>query len=211
MTKKISFVYRWIDLKSNKVYIGMHTGHIDDGYISSSNILNEQYKLRPEDFKREILFTGTTSDVAIKEAALLNEVDARNNSQYYNQHNGDGNFRLKAHTKDSKGKISRSKQGKLNPNKGKVFSEETREKMRQNALRRWRDPADKIRIRQKGASSLPPRTDKHKEKIRMALLGRKRTKEVREAISRGHTGKKLSASHRDAISKGMQLRKLRTA
>jgi len=49
------FVYQWINVETNKKYIGSHCGSIDDGYVSSSVSFNEDYVQNPKLFKREIL------------------------------------------------------------------------------------------------------------------------------------------------------------
>ena len=97
-----SFLYKWTDTKQNMFYIGVHKGTTDDGYICSSKILLEEYKKRPNDFKREILEFGTFEQVIEKETYLLKQIDAAQNKQYYNQHNGDGNFFCKFHTEETK-------------------------------------------------------------------------------------------------------------
>lgn len=100
--KDDSFLYKWTDTKQNMFYVGVHKGTIDDGYICSSKILLEEYKKRPNDFKRKILKTGTYEQVIKEETKLLKEVNAAQNKQYYNQHNGDGNFFCKFHTEETK-------------------------------------------------------------------------------------------------------------
>ena len=52
------FVYCWSDKKTAKVYVGIHSGSIDDGYICSSKTMLTEYKQRTTDFSRQILFVG---------------------------------------------------------------------------------------------------------------------------------------------------------
>jgi hypothetical protein len=53
---KYGFVYIWRDRKHARYYIGSHWGTEDDGYVCSSFWMKQAYKLRPEDFRRRILF-----------------------------------------------------------------------------------------------------------------------------------------------------------
>jgi len=53
---KYGFVYIWRDRKHARYYIGSHWGTEDDGYVCSSFWMKRAYKLRPEDFRRRILF-----------------------------------------------------------------------------------------------------------------------------------------------------------
>lgn len=55
MKNYYGFVYEWTDAKNGFKYIGSHYGSTDDGYVSSSEILNRVYKKRPEDLTRTIL------------------------------------------------------------------------------------------------------------------------------------------------------------
>ena len=66
-------------------------------------------------FSRQIVATGTFEDMRAFEQTLLETVDARRDPQFYNQHNGTGEFYLKRHTEHSRRKISESKVGKPNP------------------------------------------------------------------------------------------------
>ena len=106
--KHNSFLYEWTDIKYNMFYIGVHKGTTDDGYICSSKVLLEQYKKRPNDFKRKIIKFGTFQELIKEESLLLKQIDAAKNKNYYNQHNGDGNFFCKFHTEETK-KIIRKK------------------------------------------------------------------------------------------------------
>jgi hypothetical protein len=61
MTEKYGFVYIWFDRYRKMYYIGCHWGHVDDGYICSSNRMRDAYRRRPLDFKRRILKTNIPS------------------------------------------------------------------------------------------------------------------------------------------------------
>jgi len=107
-----AFVYCWTDIKTNKLYVGSHKGTVDDGYVCSSKLMNEQYKKRPQDFKRQIIAFGSFTDIRKLEEKILNVVDARHNDEFYNQHNGNGNFYLKGHTDEYKKRQSELLKGK---------------------------------------------------------------------------------------------------
>ena len=100
-----SFLYQWFDKTKNMFYIGVHKGTINDGYICSSKVMLEEYKKRPNDFERKILQYGNFQTLIKKETKLLIKINAAENAQYYNQHNGDGNFFCKFHTEETKNKI----------------------------------------------------------------------------------------------------------
>jgi hypothetical protein len=121
---KESFLYKWIDKSRNMFYIGVHKGSTNDGYICSSKIMLEEYSKRPEDFERTILEFGNYGDLIQKETSLLKKVDAARNLQYYNQHNGDGNFYCKFHTEETKKIIKEKlKNHKRTEEHGKAISE----------------------------------------------------------------------------------------
>lgn len=55
MKEYYGFIYQWVDASNGFKYIGSHYGTVDDGYVSSNNILNSVYKSRPYDVTRTIL------------------------------------------------------------------------------------------------------------------------------------------------------------
>ena len=110
-----AFLYCWTDHATNQLYIGWHKGSVDDGYICSSKYMKEQYKQRPDHFTREIIAFGTTKDITNLETLLLRSVDAKNDDQFYNRHNGDGFYRYGKHSEETKRKISKGKTGKRRP------------------------------------------------------------------------------------------------
>lgn len=86
-----SFVYRWVDLATGKMYIGVHKGTEFDGYICSSRHMLKEYNHRPHDFSREILeWFDDYSDARNREIEMLTEVNAAANPLYYNKSNGTG-------------------------------------------------------------------------------------------------------------------------
>lgn len=136
-----AFVYCWTDHKTNKLYIGSHKGDPDDGYICSSKYMMEQYENRPSDFTRQIIATGTLSDVRSLESAILKAENAARNPLYYNQHNADEKFYNAGYrlSKEHREKLSDMFAGRevsetwkkniSNGLKGHKVSEETRQKI----------------------------------------------------------------------------------
>jgi len=124
---KNAFVYCWTDHKTGKLYVGSHKGTIDDGYICSSKYLMEEYDERPEDFTRQIIAEGEIEDIRKLEMKILSSVDARKNKNFYNMHNGTGYHYRWKHTEESRKNIGEH-------NKRRLIKEETREKLRNNAI-----------------------------------------------------------------------------
>jgi len=94
-------------------YIGSRTAngcHINDGYITSSKVVLEMYNSAPDEWKREIIDTGTANAMIDREAEILNLLDAKNDFRSFNRHNGDGKF----------------------TSTGKIVTEATRKKMSDN-------------------------------------------------------------------------------
>jgi hypothetical protein len=87
-----AFLYCWTDTKFNKLYVGIHKGTTDDGYVCSGKLMLEQYESRSEDFSRQIIAKGLYKDMAFLECAILKAANAAKDMDYYNQHNGDGKF-----------------------------------------------------------------------------------------------------------------------
>ena len=89
------FVYKWTDNKTGMCYIGKHRGTVDDGYVSSSTIFNSEYKKRPNDFTRELLWesSNTTDRELCKIESLYlslikkDEYYLEENCKYYNRKN----------------------------------------------------------------------------------------------------------------------------
>ena len=107
------FVYKWTHIPTMMWYIGSRTAngcHINDGYITSSKVVLEMYNSAPDEWKREIIDTGTANAMIDREAEILNLLDAKNDFRSFNRHNGDGKF----------------------TSTGKIVTEATRKKMSDN-------------------------------------------------------------------------------
>jgi hypothetical protein len=124
-----AFVYCWIDQRENKLYVGCHKGHPNDGYISSSKTFLEAYHSRPKDFIREIYCFGTFTECLKIEMCILKTGNAAKKGYYYNLNNGDGKFYNIKHTEETKKKMSLSR-------KGKPKSEQHKRKISEAHIRR---------------------------------------------------------------------------
>lgn len=81
-----SFVYKWTNIVSGKIYIGKHKGTEDDGYISSGKVFLACYYANPHEFKREIIFWGTDYECLKEEGKLIKEaIRLAGYTKLYNQ------------------------------------------------------------------------------------------------------------------------------
>jgi len=90
--KHEAFVYKWSNKDESMFYVGYHTGHPDDGYVSSSNSFNAVYSQEPESFVRAVLAVGSTDEMKAFETGYLRAIDAQNNSSYYNKWNNNFDY-----------------------------------------------------------------------------------------------------------------------
>lgn len=147
-SQKYGFVYIWRDRKRKMFYIGCHWGHVNDGYICSSNRMRDAYRRRPGDFRRRILKTNIIDrKVLLDEEFLWLKMidDTELNTRYYNainkrfghwsetQDKSGKNHPMygKNHTSEARRKISASGKGRVPWNKGKtdVYTEDVKLKM----------------------------------------------------------------------------------
>jgi len=82
-----AFVYMWVNVETDKKYIGKHKGKPDDGYICSSTSLLSEYNDQPEKFYRTILAFGTDQEMLELETMLLLQLKTRMSPEYYNMSN----------------------------------------------------------------------------------------------------------------------------
>jgi hypothetical protein len=193
-----SFVYCWNDTLNNKIYIGSHKGSEHDGYICSSKIVLEEYKKRPSNFVRTIIAKGIYKDIRNLEHLLLKKLNAAKNKDFYNQHNGDGEFYCKGHTDETKKKIAENGKGKTanfgkeNGMYGKKHTDETKKKIAEKAghwqgKKHSEETKNKMSISMKGLKHKPfygrPMKIETKEKIIKANLGRKMSQQTKQKMS----------------------------
>jgi len=94
------------------LYVGIHKGSHDDGYICSSKTMLEEYKKRPQDFTRQIIANGTYEEMCIFETAILKAADVSRNKNFYNRHPNNGKFFNRKCLPQTAEKISKSNKGK---------------------------------------------------------------------------------------------------
>jgi hypothetical protein len=141
-----TFVYCWTNHANGMLYIGVHTGDENDGYISSSKYLNEAYCNDKINFTRQILARGNRSDMVALETAILQSANASKNKDFYNKHNNNGQYKSHKHSEITKKKMSIAHTGKIrshafcemrkafmrsdkNPWIGRAHTEESKAKM----------------------------------------------------------------------------------
>ena len=152
---KIPYVYKWIHLPSLRWYVGSRTAegcNPNDGYICSSRHVKPLILNRPWEWKREIIATGSVSEMRELETEILNIFQAKFDSRSLNRTNGQKEFyppkgikkslatveKMKAYHATLEAKMSKSKRFKGKPkspehnlknsiaNKGKKRSLEAR-------------------------------------------------------------------------------------
>lgn len=199
---KEAFVYSWRNKTTNCLYIGFHKGSENDGYVCSSKKLLEEYTINPDNFERYIIAHGTVKDMVTLEMAILKSVNAKNNPDFYNQHNGNGLYFCKHHTEESKKKIGLAQLGTKK-------SEETKAKLKEKAKTRNPECYIKSGLSQRGKKKSPkhlenlrkafakPISEETREKMRLAKLGKKRgphSEETKAKMRLAKLGKKLIKS-----------------
>lgn len=181
---KYGFVYLWYDRRHRRYYVGAHWGAVDDGYVCSSSWMKPAFKRRPEDFKRRILKTGIESkkDMFLEEWRWLRMIRPEElGRRYYNLniHYHNPWFQDDDRIAEVGAKLS-ERIKKLHIEKrvgmhGRKHSASTREKMSRSA-------------KERGGSHLVGRvvSDRTRQKISDANLGRTPSVETRQLISQNH-------------------------
>jgi len=175
-----SFVYCWTDKATNKLYVGLHKGAIDDGYICSSKHMKKEYAVRPYDFTRQLISNGTYDDCRMFEKKVILAMFAQDVLCYNLNAGGAIKF-----TPEIRAKISAT-------HKGKIISQSHRDAIR--AYSKIKPPASeetKEKIRQSKLGVVrKPFTEEAKRNMSIARTGVKRAPEVGTAISLRQLGKK---------------------
>lgn len=175
-----AFVYCWTDHQHSMLYVGVHKGCQNDGYISSSKVFNEQYEKRKPDFTRQIISTGLFKDMIKLESNILKSVNAAKSPEFYNKSNSDGSFYCSGHSTMTKNKMSNTWKNKTKWNcdnkkaiaawKGNCHKDESKMLMKESQKRHSKTRSTKMKI------SNPM---KNPESIAKMLETRKLNKEVR--------------------------------
>jgi hypothetical protein len=122
----IAYVYKWTHIPTLMWYIGSRTArgcHPMDGYICTSKYVKPLILKSKAEWKREIIATGTITEMIALETELLQLLDAKHDPRSFNKHNGDGKFsvagkKMGPQSVDHKSKLSESKKGRVAWNKG---------------------------------------------------------------------------------------------
>lgn len=137
-------VYKHTNLINGKVYIGITSQNVKARWNNGWGYQNNKYfwraiqKYKWENFKHEILFEHLSFKIACeKEIELIKYYNSNNSKFGYNiSSGGECNSLGKKMLDETKKKISLSKIGTLSWNKGRAWSQETKEKMQQAKLGR---------------------------------------------------------------------------
>jgi hypothetical protein len=108
-------------------------------YFTSCKIVHQLIAQYGKDsFDREIIKDNynTIEECVKHESELLNEVDARHNPEYFNQHNGDGEFYIKFVTEDTKKKKEDTFLNKYHKN-SYVETDEFKEKSKETIVEKY--------------------------------------------------------------------------
>lgn len=185
-----AFVYCWTDNVTGKLYVGVHKGKIDDGYICSSKIFLSEYKKRPLDFTRQIIEVGTYEDMYALETKILQTEDVINNDRYYNIAMNNGYFKNKGLplTEEHKNNIRKSApKGENHPMFGKKHGEEVRQKM-SNSRKRYMTDNNITMSKESHPMFGKKHSIQHKENIKLSLQGKKRSEEAKINAAEGRAG-----------------------
>lgn len=190
--KKYGFIYVWYDRKHKKYYLGRHWGLENDGYICSSTNMRNNFKNRPEDFKRRIVSRIHTSieDLIVEEQRWLDMINLYElNEKYYNKTKSSTTPSTKGynHTTETKIKISLG-------NKGKKLSDDTKQLLREANKKQFEDPYQ-IQLRKQKSKELWSDTEylkkQNKARLRKGFykgFNGSHTEETKKKISLKNTG-----------------------
>lgn len=227
--KKYGYIYKTIDLKTGKIYIGQHKNNVfDKDYHGSGIIIKNIKRKRPMDLITELIEYCDTLDILNeREIYWIEYYHSCDDKIGYNIAKG-GCGRLgvvfseetKKHlSKINKGKIlseeTRKKISESNKckNKGKHLSDETKRKLSESKKGKYigelnpffgKSHTKETKEKIGNANKLHSHTTESKQKISESLKGRKFTEEHKQKISDAckgrNKGKPLSEETRKKIS-----------
>ena len=164
-----AFVYCWSDHKTAKVYVGVHKGSPDDGYVSSSKFMMPEYSNRPQDFTRQIIATGTLNDCAKLELIIIKKL-LKDVNTCYNRSAG----KLIINDADTYRRIGLA-------HRGKIVTQETKDKM--SAAKVGKALSESHRIKMSEVRKGKKFSDEHRKKMSASALGRKLSDETKKKLS----------------------------
>jgi group I intron endonuclease len=174
----IGFVYKWINIKNNKWYIGSHFGDINDGYTASGNAIKKAFKKYGlKFFIREIIYVG--SDYKEQEHLILTQTNAANDPLSYNLKNtsiGGDVWVGRKDTDEYKEYLKKiSQPGEKNGMYGKTHTEEVKEKLRKKATgkKAW-NKGLKNYLSKEHALAFSRKDFKHSEKTKEKMSERRK-------------------------------------
>jgi hypothetical protein len=109
-----AYLYRFTDIDSGRMYIGIHKGEFGDGYWHSSQDkeFNELLANNNANLKLEILQYGDYNALTVEEYKMLTEVNAKDNDLYFNKSNGSPKYKA-VDTKKCKEFVARIVKGEF--------------------------------------------------------------------------------------------------
>ena len=164
------FVYKWYDTSNGMYYIGSHKGDVNDGYIGSGTRFKRAYNKRPESFVREILYVGEYFREL--EEFILEEIDAKNNDEYYNLKNASVGGNTREGMKNSPEHLRKVSIA----NKGKIISKEQKDKISKTLTGRVASTETKLKMSKKRKGKDNP------------FYGKKHSEETKTKISKARQG-----------------------
>jgi hypothetical protein len=174
-----AFVYSWSDKATSKVYVGVHKGYEDDGYVCSSETMMHAYKERPHDFTRQIVAKGLLKDCIVLETKIIEQLLKDGNTCY-----------------------NRSAWPMI------LFDKNIIEKMKAAWNNRRKTPvSQETRLKMSEVRKGVRKSQEHKKNIGAALSGKPKSKESIEKMRKALTGKPLSAETRAKIGAAHKGRK----
>ena len=195
-------IYSATNINNNKIYIGQSQqslekrwkNHLRDYNRNDKNthFYNAIRKYGTECWKVEVLEEVNNIEL-LNEAEMkwIEHYDTFNRDKGYNSTSGGENgFIFSNETKE------KLRQAKL----GHIVTEETKEKMREKRKLQIFSEATKEKIRQaKLGKKRGPMSEEQKEKLSQAKLGKKLTEEHKEKLSQANLGKKRSEESKEKM------------
>jgi hypothetical protein len=183
------YVYKWTHIPTLKWYVGVRFAkgcYPDDGYICSSKIVKPLIESNPEEWKREIISTGTREAMTELESEILSLCYSRNDKRSFNQYSNGKFYRLGPVSEETRKKLSITSKNK----KPNIITEEQKRKISQALKGRLtsEETCKKISEAKKGKPG-KPQSDETKKKMSESRKGRIVSAETREKIRQANLGR----------------------